>query len=250
MYYVYKLIDPRNNTVFYIGKGKNDRAHQHVQTVKRGGVPNKNKKLYSKIKSILASGYDDVMYEFIYYASEEEALHQEAVLIESIGLNNLTNISSGGAGGDCITNHPDKELIYKTRRKVVPWNKGRTGVYSEDTLTKMRNSLQGRPPNKGSFSKGTSHREFGIKQDVRRVEKRVNTMKTLGVYDRMKTIMKGNTHAKTSEILQFDTNGNFIREFTSINGAARELGIPRHRISFVLRGKQNQTGGYVFKYKQ
>ena len=30
-YYVYKLIDPRNGNVFYVGKGKGDRAYNGIR---------------------------------------------------------------------------------------------------------------------------------------------------------------------------------------------------------------------------
>ena len=35
MYYVYALIDPRNNKIFYIGKGLNNRMYVHLQLAKR-----------------------------------------------------------------------------------------------------------------------------------------------------------------------------------------------------------------------
>ena len=48
-YYVYQLVDPRNNKPFYIGKGNGNRAYQHSK-LKDG---NKNPYKDRKIKSIL-----------------------------------------------------------------------------------------------------------------------------------------------------------------------------------------------------
>ena len=31
-FYVYRLVDPRNSETFYVGKGKDNRVFQHVQT--------------------------------------------------------------------------------------------------------------------------------------------------------------------------------------------------------------------------
>ena len=49
MYYVYKLIDPRNQKTFYVGKGINNRMYKHEQYTLRGKLPNGNKDLYDKI---------------------------------------------------------------------------------------------------------------------------------------------------------------------------------------------------------
>lgn len=50
-------------------------------------------------------------------------------------------------------------------------------------------------------------------------------------------------------ILQFDLNGNFIKEFPSLCNAARELSIPKQLIRAVIVGNQKKTHGYTFKYK-
>jgi len=43
-YYVYALIDPRNNKPFYIGKGKDNRIYNHVNNaikhIKKRGAAN------------------------------------------------------------------------------------------------------------------------------------------------------------------------------------------------------------------
>lgn len=47
MYYVYILVDPRNNKPFYVGKGKDDRVYTHVK-----GTSDINKKAKKLIESI------------------------------------------------------------------------------------------------------------------------------------------------------------------------------------------------------
>jgi hypothetical protein len=44
IYYVYELIDPRNNLPFYTGKGKEERMYLHVKKVKNNSMHNKNKR--------------------------------------------------------------------------------------------------------------------------------------------------------------------------------------------------------------
>ena len=50
-------------------------------------------------------------------------------------------------------------------------------------------------------------------------------------------------------VLQFDMNMNFIKEFTSITEAGREIGCCKSSISEICSGKKNHTKGFIFKYK-
>ena len=52
-YYVYALVDPRDNRVFYVGKGRGDRVFQHA----RGTLTEKSQSLeLDTIRSILDEG--------------------------------------------------------------------------------------------------------------------------------------------------------------------------------------------------
>lgn len=50
-------------------------------------------------------------------------------------------------------------------------------------------------------------------------------------------------------VLQYDLNGNFIREFTGVVEAGESCEIWRGGISTCLKGKQRTAGGYIWKYK-
>jgi hypothetical protein len=50
-------------------------------------------------------------------------------------------------------------------------------------------------------------------------------------------------------ILQFDLNGNFIKEWQNISFAAEKLNLHRRLIGKVCAGKRKQTGGFIFKFK-
>lgn len=158
-YYVYKLIDPRTNKPFYVGKGKNNRMYDHVKNVKRGLVPNRNIYLYRKIKKILESGLD-IEYEKVYDKLNENLAYQlEKQIIATIGINKLCNSTKGGMVPDpSLTKTPEaiekwkisrngyhhstetKVKISKSNVGKKPWNRGKTGVYSEETIIKMSNS--------------------------------------------------------------------------------------------------------------
>lgn len=97
-YYVYLLVDPRDNTVFYVGKGHGDRVNDHVKEAMDGNDecnPEKN----AKIREILAAGASVKPYILRWGMTEEEAFCVEAVMIDfsssSLKPGKLTNLVSG-----------------------------------------------------------------------------------------------------------------------------------------------------------
>lgn len=93
-YYVYALVDPRNEEVFYVGKGKGARISQHVKDVLRGRIVNGEKCL--RISRILDDGCSVREEILIDGLSEPEAYRIERGVIRGMRhLGTLTNISSG-----------------------------------------------------------------------------------------------------------------------------------------------------------
>ena len=93
MYYVYALIDPRNDEIFYIGKGVNDRVFQH-ETENIGIESDKHR----RIESIKRAGKDVKKVIVLYGLTEDEAFAAEAALInvmQYLTPDKLTNIVSG-----------------------------------------------------------------------------------------------------------------------------------------------------------
>lgn len=90
-YYVYGLIDPYTSEIFYIGKGsKNNRPFDHLKFHKNETRKN------TRINEIKIKGKEPII-EILRYGLESEkvALEIEAALIDSIGLDKLTNIVRG-----------------------------------------------------------------------------------------------------------------------------------------------------------
>lgn len=116
-YYVYGLIDPRNNQYFYIGKGKGKRHSSHLKP-KRLDF---NTAKLDKIKSIQESGLE-VKIEILFpNLDEETAFELERIIIYKLGrevFNEgiLTNLSPGGKWKpkDCVfydlSNKPQFDL--------------------------------------------------------------------------------------------------------------------------------------------
>jgi hypothetical protein len=95
-HYVYQLRDSRNQEVFYIGRGKNDRVFNHVKN-----SLNKNKLEIEKSKRInqIESDGGKVIEQIVAHSlNEKEAMVIESTLIKSYTLKKLTNQVHGYQG--------------------------------------------------------------------------------------------------------------------------------------------------------
>jgi len=97
-YYVYSLIDPRTNSIFYIGKGKGKRMFQHF---KEKTDVHSNTEKQSIIKEIINEGFEVISETIAENLSENAAFLLEKILIYRIGRKifdegSLTNIVPGG----------------------------------------------------------------------------------------------------------------------------------------------------------
>ena len=90
-FYCYMLLDPKDRSVFYIGKGRHRRidSHQFPSTSKNH---HKNHKI---AKVVAESGF--YIAQIVFTTNiEQQAYDHEEYLIDIYGLNNLTNIAPGG----------------------------------------------------------------------------------------------------------------------------------------------------------
>lgn len=103
-YYVYGLTDPRNNKLFYIGKGTGNRVFQHV--VESGKNPTSEKLKLQTIRNIEDSG-NKVQHILINWGlTEDEAFASEASLINLMTFlspDTLANIVAGHHTHTCLT---------------------------------------------------------------------------------------------------------------------------------------------------
>ena len=100
IYYTYGLIDPRNNEIFYIGKGKGKRAYQHLKEEYTEEKGNRDK--IKRIKEIQKKNTQPMIKFFAENLAEEVAFALEEILIDRIGrkilgYGPLTNWIVGGA---------------------------------------------------------------------------------------------------------------------------------------------------------
>jgi uncharacterized protein len=91
-YYVYLLVDPLTNKVFYVGKGTENRIFAHINSAIAS--PLESDKL-ARIRSIQSQGFEVQHYIIRHGLTEKEAFEVEAALIDYIDIRELTNIVAG-----------------------------------------------------------------------------------------------------------------------------------------------------------
>ena len=102
-FYVYALIDPRNDQIFYIGKGTGNRVFVHE--AESGKSPGSEKAKLQRIQEIESTGHEVKRLILNWGLTEEEAFAAEATLI------NLMNYISPEALTNAVAGHHVHESL-------------------------------------------------------------------------------------------------------------------------------------------
>lgn len=150
---------------------------------------------------------------------------------------NLTNKNSGGCGSTFAT--------FKTKEKISNALKGKPKPKGFGQIISNKNKNQKRT------------KDFCILQSkIHLGNKRTDEFKT-----HMSKLMKDKKWTPTTTqiesiktanktpIIQYDLEGNFIKEWGSQTECANFLGVKKNSVNNVLRGYCNTCKGYTFKYK-
>lgn len=121
-FYVYALIDPRDNKPYYIGKGCNGRVKRHFNDSQLVVNNPKNEKI-KKLQKLNLEPKRHTL-KLRRNLSESEAFELEAFVIEEIGLENLTNITAGGKSSLRYKSSKISELEYSW----IKWIKQNTAI--------------------------------------------------------------------------------------------------------------------------
>ena len=92
-YYVYFLIDPTTQEIFYVGNGKGNRVSNHVKNAINGNIDNAEK--HKRITKIISDGVKVQEFIFEHYDVERDAFACEKFFIEAIRYLGITNIANG-----------------------------------------------------------------------------------------------------------------------------------------------------------
>lgn len=115
-YYVYLLVDPRvpERKPFYVGKGKANRAFQHLRKEIRESTEPAPR--YDVIDAIRAEGHEPGVVVAAHGLAEAEAFRLEAVLIPLLDLRELPNRVSGHQFDETMLDPDDLCLRYRAEK--------------------------------------------------------------------------------------------------------------------------------------
>jgi hypothetical protein len=225
-YYLYRHIRLDKNEPFYIGIGtKQNRPHPHMKSEYRRAFETNRKESYiwnnitSKTQHEVEILFESDNYEFI-KEKEKEFIKLYGRINRKTGT--LANMTDGGDG--IIGYTPSKEKIERhklfmigkkqseeQKQKRIQSRKGY--CHSEETKLKISNSHKGKKVSK----------------------------------DHIEKLHKGQILANSKPILQYDLQGNFIREWQSATIAAKEINLHPTSIRHCVQGKTKTSGGYIWK---
>ena len=211
-------------------------------------------------KAIMKYGWDNFEHEILFdKLTKEEADEKETELIKTYKTQNKKygyNVKEGGSHG---------RIDEETKIKIGLKNKGR--ILSEEARQKMsyakigkKHSVERKEKIKNSLKEYYSKEEnkrfgFYVSQETR--EKMSKSGKGRKFSEQHKRKISearkkyfGEKASRSTPVIQFDKDGNFIKEWDYILLASKELGINNANIGRCCRGEIKTVGGFVWKYKE
>lgn len=155
-YYVYDLIDPRNNQPFYVGKGQGGRMYNHV-TMVRNGKHDHNKPKCEMIESIMSDGLEVTHHIVEWFSTDKEALMFERDRIRTIGRvvdssGPLLNIKSGDEKPR-KTERPINQCDYCTGSIIKTYDSTKSAAEQLGIkwVSSLANAVRGKIPSYAGF---------------------------------------------------------------------------------------------------
>jgi hypothetical protein len=219
---IYGLVCPLEGEIKYIGKTKGDpdaRLRQHIN------VAHKKKHLGGKnlwIRSLHKEGHVPLV-KILEECEGDSWLEREKYWIKyfSEGMF-LFNVTPGG-----------EDFVFRSGND--PWNKG-GGGYSEGSRQKMSDSARNR--NVTKEQKLLSNAKTSV------------TLRAMGFRPSEQT-RKASNEARRKSVLEYDLDGNFVREWISISEVVRSAGrSDTTTVSACCSGKIKSCMGKLFRYWQ
>lgn len=218
---------------FYIGSAKilERRWKEHIAQLKKD-------KHYSKFAQNAFNKYKCIAFTVIEVCTEDNIVEREQYWIDTLNpdLNSIkTAENHWKLSEESITKRTEKQIKsinqYDLEGNFIrSWSSikeaGETLHIGRPTIS---NCLKGRLKSAGGFIWAYSEQDFLNKK--------------------YETLNKKSNGGKEVPILQYDLNGNFIKEWSGMREAKRVLGI-KGNITQCCKGKRKTASGYIWKYKE
>lgn len=252
-YYIYTLEDPITNEIRYVGYTKTSlsrRLRSHLKDVSE--AESKARKWNKRLSWIKSVG-TPIIIELDSCNTKEEAYRLECYWINQLiqwGFN-LTNMTSGGDGGDTFSmlSSENKQLIRETLSRNAS-GRART----ETQIISWRESIK---TNGHWLSKPDAIHPMKGKHHSKETKLKLSKASSGRVFsEESKLLLRGRIPinkgiSKYSSIERIDDQG-CIEVFDTAALAASKLGLPTNRQSDIIRcckGKTKKAFGYFWKFK-
>lgn len=259
MVYIYTLSDGSN--IRYIGKTNNtkDRKRRHLSKY----YLKKNTYKNNWIKSVIKEA-NNIQIEILDEVPLDEWTYWEQYWIEQF-IQWGFNLTNGTIGGEGIILTPEiiKKRNESNRKSKKSLNHKKNlnkyiNLYDIKIKEGKWNGKRECPNGCGNYISYNSKNINTIYRTIKSANEKnrvCNSCKISGEknYFYGKKLNDGNEKRKRmgKNVLQYDKNGNFVKEYESIREASLETKIDRKSISRCAHNKPsyNSAGGYLFKFK-
>ena len=244
-YYVYAWYVKDTSEVFYIGKGTRNRY--------------KNRKRENRFFTHMVNKHDCDSLILKDGLTEQEAFDLEKVMIEHYRTENtrLTNVQDGGEQPPVHYGTRPEWWVSKMRDGIIKYN-AEHPEKAADSSRRMKRFLRTKE-GKAFMEKSIKSRQT---QEFREeCSKRVQRFCRSDEYrkklsDATKAYyakhgtgrFDGANNHNAQAIQQYDKDGNFIKEYSTITEASKATGTCLSKITAVAKGKRKTAGGFVWKY--
>jgi len=252
-HYVYMVIDPITNE-YYIGS-RTCKCEPNVDSYMGS---------YKTWKPIDATRLKKIIIKSDFFSRADSIIYESNLIKENINNELNRNYHIPTEGFCTLGNIEVAKKISKAKKGKPNKNKGKIGIYSIESLEKMRTAALNRKPitnvtrkklseslkgkmvgiNNPMYGKtGNKNPNYGNKWTEE--QKLLQSKKLKGKIKSEETLQK-----IRKPILQYDTIGNFVKEWDSLSQAANELKIYVGCINNCLKNRSKSSYGFVWKYKE